>query len=670
MSVTRREFLRNSAVGSLALSVPGAAGAALRKPLNLLYIMTDQHPLGGVEGYGNPLIRTPALRKLAARGATLGNMYIAAFPCSPSRACQLTGRYAHDHGVITNDVLLRPDVPALGDICAAAGYATAHIGKWHLGGNMYVGRRVAPGVEGRETGNWHFGVTRGETDWQRSTVVGGCSGEDAPQHGFQTWRGGWKDYHDWLRRTGRGHYLRKGVNLGNHDDLPSGPEGTHIYSRLHEDHHMAAFFAEEAEAFVRANAGRRPWAAVLSFYGPHLPVAPPKPWDTMYSLDDVTLPASNDDDLRGKPLGQRGERTYRRGAWSAVQYKDYIRRYWGYCSYIDKQIDRVFSALSETGQWQNTMVVFTSDHGDMVGAHGMIFKLGKCGYEELHHVPGLLHVPGTTSPGTRIDALTSNVDLLPTFLDAAGLPAPDGLHGKSMLPVLAGTTNGHREAVFCDVSNASIACRAGVWKYTLNWRGRDRDELYHLADDPGEMENLAADERHKKQAEAMRERVYAWLRDTGHPFAETIIAEGRKDPLADLLDLSARVEDFEDQGNGTFRLSIVWRVNRALKPKPGRYWAFTQFLKGKEIAFRFTPYPEPPFTGWQAGKEYRVGPVTVSVPKGASGAFSVKSGFYDPTQGRSPGVYAAGPGNGLVLGTLDVRRKAEAVESVSFTPAP
>ena len=170
---------------------------------------------------------------------------------------------------------------------------------------------------------------------------------------------------------------------------------------------MAAFFSEKTEQFIRQHQDSdQPWAAVLSFFGPHLPVAPPQPWDTMYSLDDVPLPSNLYDSLENKPVYQRQPQLqYVLGQWNEEQYKDYIRRYWGYAGYIDSQIGRVLQALDDTGQWDNTIIVFTTDHGDMIGAHGMIYKLGGNAYEELFHVPAIIRIPGTNNPGRKLSPL-------------------------------------------------------------------------------------------------------------------------------------------------------------------------------------------------------------------------------------------------------------------------
>ena len=252
MRISRRDFIRQAALaGAAALTGSLAHGQQQRRP-NILFIITDQQPTSCVGAYGNPVLRTPNLNQLAREGALLEHFYISAFPCSPSRACMLTGRYAHRHGVVINDVPLDPKIPCLGDIAKQAGYSTAYFGKWHLSGHMYRDyRRYEKGKE-VQTGHWYFQRVEDPQDFEFKRVPGG-TGEDEPQHGFDHWVGGWRHYHRFLREEGLGKFL-EGRLIGNHNIAPSGGEGQHIYSLLDEHPHMSAFLAGECERWVRKQA--------------------------------------------------------------------------------------------------------------------------------------------------------------------------------------------------------------------------------------------------------------------------------------------------------------------------------------------------------------------------------------------------------------------------------
>ncbi len=507
-----------------------------KKP-NLLFIMTDQQPFNCVGVYGNDKIHTPNLDQLGAEGVVLENFYIAAFPCSPSRASILSGRYLHNHNVFTNNVWMDTSIQSLGHLFAAADYHTGYFGKAHLGGSMYVGRQDGDGIDymhdttpadpvGEDiTQYWHYERIEGDSGWLLQRKDGGV-GEDFPQLGFRVWAGGWRQYKDWLISHGQDSFA---LTAGNHDALQSAPEGEHMYSRLGEDYHMAHFFTEETKTFILEHQkSERPWAAVLSYFGPHLPVSPPQPWDTLHSLEDVDLPHNLIDSLEGKPIAQKKtELQYVLGQWSEDQYKDYIRRYWGYCAYIDNRIGQVFRLLKETGQWDNTIIIFTSDHGDMVAGHGMIFKLGSNAYEELFRVPAIISLPGGEFQGLRIKELASSVDLLPTILDAAGIAVPAEIDGKSLLPFLKDQVAQHRPAVFAEIHTSNhggkvIMCRSQRYKYVYHWLSSDVDELYDLEADPGELNNLIGDESYREVVDNMKDFIVEWSRETGHRYASLI----------------------------------------------------------------------------------------------------------------------------------------------------
>lgn len=495
---------------------------------NVLLIMTDQQPVSTIGCYGNSVVKTPAQDRLAREGMRFDNFYIAAFPCTPSRATYLTGRYTHNHGVMTNNVELDDALPSIGNTFRDAGYQTAWIGKWHLGGNMY---RELTG-RGPFDDCWVQKRVDSTRDFEFVQVEGG-TGEDEPRSGFDHWIGGWKHFKAYLQTTDLPDEVKNAPRVGNHQAAPSAPDREHSVSLLGEDHHMAHFFADEMVSFLNANRDN-PFCAVLSFYGPHLPVCPPEPWDSMYDLDDVPLPDNYDTPLEDKPRFQSGhDRTYVRDVWSRDEVRDYIRRYWGYVSYIDAQVERVLNALDDNGQAENTIVMFVSDHGDMVGQFGMVYKLTYCGYDTLMKVPCLVRWPGRIEAGSVNTSLNSSVDVMPTLLDLAGMDIPDGVDGESIGGILRGVRDVAREEIFTDLMNRGVMLRQGSWKFVLNWKPsggdqRDLDELYNLAEDPLEEHNLAY--RDRARAASMRDRILSWLEETGHPYVNTIREQAFREP--------------------------------------------------------------------------------------------------------------------------------------------
>ena len=495
---------------------------------NVLLIMTDQQPVSTIGCYGNSVVKTPAQDRLAREGMRFDNFYIAAFACTPSRATYLTGRYSHNHGVVINDVELDDALPSIGNVFRDAGYQTAWIGKWHLGGQMYRG--IAE--RGPFDNCWVRKRVDSTRDFEFVDVEGG-TGEDEPRSGFDHWVGGWKHFKAYLQTTDLPDEVKNSSRVGNHHAAPSAPDREHNVSLLGEDHHMAHFFADEMVSFLNANRDN-PFCAVLSFYGPHAPVSPPEPWDSMYDLDDVPLPDNYDAPLEDKPRFQSGrDRTYVRDVWSREEVRDYIRRYWGYVSYIDAQIERVLNALDANGQAENTIVMFVSDHGDMVGQFGMVYKLPYCGYDTLMKVPCLVRWPRRIEAGSVNTSLNSSVDVMPTILDLVGMDIPEGVDGESISGILRGERDVAREEIFTDLINRGMMLRQGSWKFVLNWKPlsgdvRDLDELYNLADDPHEEDNLAY--RDRARAASMRDHILGWLEETGHPYVNTVREQALREP--------------------------------------------------------------------------------------------------------------------------------------------
>lgn len=516
MSLSRRDFLKTAVSSALFSSSLGCRiGGPQKKPQNVLFIMTDQQPVRTLGCYGNPLNPTPNLDKLADSGIRFSNFYIGAFPCSPSRASIFTGCYPQTHGVFTNNIPLADEIPSLGFLMRDSGRRTAYFGKSHLKGHMY---RDVPWRK-PFNGDWYYRRIHDEKEFKIEQVKGGL-GEDHSQLGFDTWAGGWKDYHAYLKEVGLGDLLKERPIPGNHNDLPSAPNSEHRYSLLTEEHHMASFFTQRAQEFLQNHRGNtQPFCMILSYYGPHLPVAPPQPWDEKYSVEQCPLPDNHYDTLEGKPKSQRtNDYCYKLPAWKENQFRDYIRRYYGYCAYLDFQIGQVLETLNQCGFKDNTIVIFTSDHGDMLTSHGYVYKMENCCYQELCNVPLIIRVPGITWPGTLSHGLVNSVDILPTLLELTNRKGPNTIQGNSFVRLLRKPGSHFREQFFIHWGPQSIVSFDGEWKYGLHARA-EVDELYNLHKDPGELKNLAQDKIYSEVVQKKREQVIAWLEETGHPYA-------------------------------------------------------------------------------------------------------------------------------------------------------
>ncbi len=677
MAITRRSFMRVAA-GFAAASAARSALAAdsPRRQPNILFIMTDEQPLHTLGCYGNTLGTTPNVDRLASEGVRFSAFHIGAYACSPSRATFLTGLHSHLHGVVSNDIQLDPSLPTLGSLAAQAGYDTAYIGKSHLGGNMY--RTPQPSAKHPQGTHVVLRRVASDEDFKFEWVEGG-QGEDGPQLGFAEWTGGWTDYHEYLRGEGLSQFLEGARIVGNHNIAPSGPEGTHIYSLVPEEHHEAAFSRKRAVEFLgKRGADSPPFCLVVSFFGPHSPVAPPRPWDEKFSLDQVSLPANHRDDLASKPPAQRNK-NYKLDQWTDEQFLDYKRRYYGYCAYIDDQIGRILEALEETGQAGDTMVIFTTDHGDMVGAHGFINKIGNCGYDELMRVPFVVRWPGSVRAGVECGALVSSVDVLPTLIDLAGLPSPERLSGRSFRALLEQGGDTFRAEVVCNNGGNSLMLFDGRWKYVcITKTAGALGELYDVKSDPGEMVNLHDDPAHAAKLEEMRERLAAWLRETGHPYAEPIVARMRAPRAPEnrgggAAALRPKLTQLELVDGKRLRVAYEWEALTDLEA-PGKARFFCQFLNKRygtqnDIAFRLTPSVELDGGHWKQGAVVKIGPLEVEIPATAGpGQYEIKLGATDAGLQWKPNVNGRGA-NADVVGRMALRGEAGRYTSAEFEAA-
>ena len=493
---------------------------------NILFISTDQESVSLSGCYGNRVIKTPARDSIAANGMRFDHHYIASFPCCPSRATMVTGLYPHHHGVVDQNIVLDDKVETLGSQLKRAGYATSWIGKSHLGG--WFEPHDEPTCP-------HSRCEKTELGYQMTHHNGGAGGEDYALNGFDNWISGWTDYRNYLQTTDLPDEIKGDRWVGGHAVMESALDQEHAYSRLTAEHHMAHWMADEAVKVIEeAKDSEQPFCLKLAFYAPHHPVAPPKPYDTMYSIDDIELPASYTADTAMKNMpgvhAECGHNRHVASIWTDEQAKGYLARYYGYVSYTDDQMTRVLEALKATGQYDNTIIVFTSDHGDMLCEQGMIYKHYYCGYDTLMKVPMLVQWPASLPAGRVHEGLSSHVDIVPTLLALAGVEPTTAFDGVSLVDVLRGDADSARDEIFEDVCNHGYMTRKGAWKFVLNagLTGgevvRKVDELYDLASDPSEVTNQVDDPALQERVATMKARVLAWLKESGHPYADEIRA--------------------------------------------------------------------------------------------------------------------------------------------------
>ncbi|MFC1735638.1 sulfatase [Candidatus Hydrogenedentota bacterium] len=430
---------------------------------NILVIMTDQQRADALGCAGNPVVKTPNIDSIAATGTRFSNTYSQAPLCAPNRASLYTGRYTAAHGVMCNGVefVVSEENKSVAQVFKDNGYKTACFGKMHL-----------HGPTGFDLG---FG--------------------DSPEDNYQL--------HDYEREIGP-------------KSSPDNPMGNAIRSSL-EDHAIGKMEVEpensfeniitdRAIEFIRNRGEDGPFLVWLSFFGPHPPYAAPEPYHSMYDPDDIP-------DAPKPPEGvQDDARNFRGyladyapgGKLDAEDWPRLAAQYYGMCTHIDDNVGRVLRALEEEGLSDETIVVYTSDHGDSLGDHGFHSK-GLYMYEGIAKAPFIISVPGVTG-GEVSEALVQSVDLMPTLLELTGVDRPDSVQGKSLVPIIRGEQEHVHDVVLAEVgfipSERVVMIRTGNHKYVYYTDGSE--ELFDLKNDPNEFTNLAALAENKDLVSEMR----------------------------------------------------------------------------------------------------------------------------------------------------------------------
>jgi len=443
------------------VSQPWSAHASAMRP-NVLVLIADDQSRGAMGWEGHPWSRTPALDRLAADGARFSNSFVSTSLCSPSRASLLTGLHTRSHRVLDNNTSLPPDLPTFASMATAAGYDSAYVGKWHMGK------------------------------------------QGGPRSGFEYT----------ASYPGQGAYLGAVFEIGTRSSVRKSRSEGWV-----DD--MATDLA--IEFMQRDRDG--PFLLVLGFKGPHSPCQPPRRLLEQYREVVVPVP-KNADNLPPFPLRHEfmglaaqartspksfipserwaGESSQRHGArWRnrTGSIDEQIRDYYRVLSGVDENVGRLRAALEETGLLENTIVVYTSDNGMCLRNHGIIGK--RVSYEEAIRVPLILSYPALYPQGSDVEESVLNIDLAPTLLELMGIRPHAGMQGRSLVTLLSGHSNvewrdavlvenyTHRPAVGPGYVPTNLAVRTQEWKL-IQYPGRESwTELYHMASDPWELENLA-----------------------------------------------------------------------------------------------------------------------------------------------------------------------------------
>lgn len=480
-------------------------GVMVSQP-NILFLVADQFRGDCLGCAGNPLIRTPHLDQLAADGTRFACAYSPDPICVPARATMITGNYPHRcTGRKSNGGCIRAGQLKLPEYLAEHGYVTYASGKLHY-----------PPYAGPDTPR----LTHG---FQHTALAE--SGRIINLFDPCNQRRGLEDYADFLKDSGWGGYTRA-HGVGNNDITPAG-------SPLPAELNVDAWVASRGLAYLdqhRREHPDRPFFLNLGFPKPHAPYDPPAPWDRMYDPRQVPAPAVNRD---GAPRNlyaemdavRHGLRNYSPEALQVVR-----AHYYGLISFQDAQIGRVIAYLREHGLYENTLVVFMADHGDMLGDFGYLFKCSM--YEGSCRVPLLIRPP-QGERGQVSQTLAGLQDVVPTVLAQAGLRPDQEFDGRDLSAVLCGGGDAAERTELISYSLSSpyqtYMVRSHRHKYIYNQVG-GIEELYDLQQDPREEHNLAA--AAPDIVAALRGRMLEWARSQGD--AELLDAAGK--PLVSCLD--------------------------------------------------------------------------------------------------------------------------------------
>lgn len=489
----------------------------MKKPTNIILIFTDQHLKSTLGCYGNKDCQTPNLDRIAANGTIFDNAYTTSPICTPARASVQTGLYPFKHGMQTNIFMhgcmiheLRDCPELLSRRLESASYAPYYTGKWHLG----YGKETLADPYYQENYlkidshlyDIEYPDLYRETSSLPTTV--GYQGDDFPGHG-----GGGHAYPQYLKYQ---------------EDLGMKQETTHHGGGKYEvtspvETTIDYFLTERAKHWIDEGLKQeKPYFLMLNYWGPHSPYYVPTKFVNQYK--DTAIPPwpSFEEDQTHKPRIHVATRNTERD-WEYIQ--EDMRFYYGYVSYLDWEIGRILEHLEQTGTLDNTVIIFSSDHGDSMGIHHGLFNKSIHMYEPTNTISLMVWDP-RESGGKRAPNFANLTDIYSTILDLAGVPEEQSKrHGRSLMPLVRGEdVSNWPEAVVTEGSGiqhlliTQRAIRKGNLKYVFNTG--DLEELYDLEMDPEEMRNLAVEPEFAKDLQEMRQALADWMLEKGDRLIE------------------------------------------------------------------------------------------------------------------------------------------------------
>ncbi len=493
--VSRRAFIRTASLGSAALATTPrlfSQSASLPKKPNLLVFLPDQFRADAVIGPAAAQVHASNLHKLAAQSVVMERAYVTQPVCVPSRSSIFTGTWPHLNGSVDNREVLDKKYLCLPEMLGDSDYRTGYFGKWHLGDEYFA--------------------QHGFQEW--------ISTEEYPKSAGGGEVKGQSDYTKFLLGKRYKPHPKKGQTFDRN-----------MVTKLPFEVSKPKFLEEHA-CFFRKRNKHDPFILFVAFYEPHPPYN--GPFNSEHPLDGITLDPSAKD-VMGPDIPMRYrllQEKFRKQTSDEKKLKEIKQRYLGLIYEVDRCIGTILAKLEELALTDHTNVVMTSDHGDMMGAHGLLGKTVM--FEQSAHIPYLIRIPGQR-PG-RYSQPISHIDFAPTMLELLGHPAHGQCVGRTRLAAIRGEAQEEPEAIFAEWCRAKfdITAKSKIatedqtreafaestrtiispegWKLSL--RDKDKSELYNLKDDPDERHNLY-DKADKERLASLTGAIHPWQEKSG-----------------------------------------------------------------------------------------------------------------------------------------------------------
>ena len=490
----RRDFIKTMGASAMAVNFIGCSKKNT-KP-NLVFLWTDEQRSDTFSVYGNRKIHAPNLNKLAQESVVFRHAYVSQPVCTPSRSTVMTGLWPHMNTCTENNIALPEEIPCLPELVNDSDYRTAYIGKWHLGDEIFA------------------------------------------QHGFEEWvsmeDGYWRFFREDkdINQKSSYHYFLE--DLGYKPDTDRGTFSRGFAARLPLEHCKPKFLEKHACDFIRRYKNE-PFMLYVNFLEPHMPFF--GPLDKEHDPADIDLPMNFNDPLEeNEPLTDRMKREhYLQNGYEGhdlkkeADWRSLIAKYWGLVTQVDLSVGGILKTLDDLGLSENTIIVFTSDHGDMMGSHHLLAKTVM--YEEAVKVPWLIRYPMMSQKQKVINAPVSHIDMVPTLINLMGAKTDKQLPGKSLTDLIEKNTGQSRDVFIQwhpsgnllkgrnpagklkqsrknNESNTRTIVSAEGWKLCL--RDQDKNQLYDLNKDPGETMNLYYNTDRQALIKRLADRIFKW----------------------------------------------------------------------------------------------------------------------------------------------------------------